>query len=343
MKGLLLINLGTPDDPSPSSVGRYLDQFLMDPRVLGAPTWLRSLLVRKLIVPKRSFRSAEKYKTIWTERGSPLKFHSVDLHEGVQKNLIDVPIGLAFRYGQPSIAEQMKKLAEQGVTDLLVLPLYPHYADSSVTTVWDEVQAVQSQLQLKLHRHEIFYNKDWFIDAWVKILKEQLEGYPADHILFSYHGIPMSHVLNAHPACRSSVRKTKLQQCPQDCPKEPCYIGQCHWTSQAIFRKLSEQISDKGLGFSTSFQSRLGPFRWTEPNTVLWLEKLFKKGIRRPLVACPSFVADCLETLEEIGIEERKHFLSLGGQDLKLSPCLNSHPVWVKGLSQNLAQRLESL
>lgn len=343
MKGILLVNLGTPNDPSPPAVATYLEQFLMDPYVIGAPEWVRSILVKKVILPRRSVRSSEKYKSIWTERGSPLKFHTMDLKDGVQKLLPNTAVQAAFRYGSPSIQEGMKALSEQGVKDLLVLPLYPHLADSSVTTVWNQIDSLRSQFNFKIHKHDIFYSENWFLKSWADILKDELEVYSADHILFSYHGIPISHVTRVHPACQATATKTKLRDCPSECPPDPCYIGQCHLTSKLIFQHLSEGRETKGLGFSTSFQSRLGPFKWTEPNTVQWLDRLHAKGIRRPLVVCPSFVSDCLETLEEIGIEEKKHFLKIGGEDLRLSPCLNSHPSWVSGLSQNLSLKMESL
>lgn len=343
MTGLLLVNLGTPDDPSPGAVGKYLDQFLMDPYVIGAPEWLRSFLVRKLILPRRSVRSSEKYKSIWTERGSPLKFHSQDLLEGVREKLSSWPVALAFRYGNPSIKAGLEELTSQGVKTVLVLPLYPHFADSSVKTVMEELKLLNKEFGLKILQHDIFYSEDWFLRSWAEILVAQIEDFKPDHLLFSYHGIPISHVVRAHPECRAHAHRSKIQSCPKDCGSNPCYIGQCHLTSQMIAKKISEISGLGNLGFSTSFQSRLGPFKWTEPNTVQWLERLYKKGIRRPLVVCPSFVSDCLETLEEIGIEERRHFLALGGEDLRLSPCLNAHPTWIRNLSRNLSLKLESL
>lgn len=342
MKGVLLINLGTPDDPSPASVGRYLEQFLMDPHVIGAPEWLRSLLVRKLILPKRSTASAEKYQSIWTERGSPLKYLSQDFQKLVQAELPQVPVELGFRYGNPSIDAALKRLHSLGVRELYVLPMYPHHADSSVTTVWQELNFRLPKYSFAVHRLEIFYDKEWFLHAWRDIVEKEIMSFEPDHILFSYHGIPISHVVRAHPACKNSAPRSLLRDCPAECAADPCYIGQCRLTSKLIFQGLaSSRLA--GLGYSTSFQSRLGPFKWTEPNTVAWLTKLYRRGIRRPLVVCPSFVADCLETLEEIGITEKEHFKNLGGGELRLAPSLNTHPTWVRGVSGFLTEKMGAL
>ncbi len=341
MKGILLVNLGTPDDPSPAAVGRYLEQFLMDPHVIGAPEWVRSILVRKIIVPRRSHKSAEKYQSIWTDQGSPLKYLTMDLQSKVSAELKEIPVEVGFRYGNPSMQAALGKLANRGVKDLLVVPLYPHHADSSVTTVWSELSRILPQFSMTVHRQEIFYKSEWFLQSWVDVIQEQLKNYQADHVLFSYHGIPISHVVRANPGCKSTAPKNLLRDCPQDCNPEPCYIGQCRQTSKMIFEKLAPSF--KNLGYSTSFQSRLGPFPWTEPNTVQWIDKLFEKGVRRPLVVCPSFVSDCLETLEEIGIGEKEHFKNLGGEELRLSPCLNTHPTWVRGFSNHLKLKMETL
>lgn len=329
MSAILLVNLGTPANCDPESVGVYLEEFLTDPYVIGLPGFLRNILVKKLIVPRRKFASAEKYHKIWTDRGSPLRFHSDDLLSSLKTQSPELNLKMAFRYGPNSIESALQEFKTEGVQKVFVLPLFPHYAESSVETVKQEALRSASRLGQELQFLDLFYQEDWFLRAWAELIRQQLNEFSADHILFSYHGIPISHVVRAHPDCRTTAKKQKLISCPADCSKNLCYIGQCRSTSRLIM----DSLAVPGLAYSTAFQSRLGPLAWTEPNTVNWLERLYDSGVRRPLVVCPSFVSDCLETLEEIGMTERERFNERTDAELRLTPCLNSDPTWVNGLS----------
>ncbi|MAV90811.1 MAG: ferrochelatase [Bdellovibrionaceae bacterium] len=329
-KALLIINLGSPASSKVEDVKPYLNQFLMDGEVIDIFYPLRAFLVKGLIVPFRAKKSSEAYKEIFSERGSPLLFHTKDFVEKlgpkVQPNFQCVEY--AMRYGEPSIESKIKELHDRGCSDLVVLPMYPQFAKSSTRTVLKEIQRVLGKIkatEMNVRTWVDFFSEDFFIQSFVSVIKEEMESFKPDHLLLSYHGLPESHVKEfapnscfRTPHCCSTLNKGNRL----------CYRAQCFETSRKIHSKLPP------IDFTVSFQSRLGRQEWIKPYTDLEIEKILEKGAKRVLVACPAFVADCLETLEEISIRLRDDFKSKGGEDLKLVPSLNSREDWVDSCAQ---------
>ena len=323
--GFLLINLGTPDSTDVADVRRYLGEFLMDPFVLSAPTLIRALIVYGFILPFRPHKSAEAYASIWTEAGSPLLTGSQNLAREVAAEL-QAPVALSMRYGQPSIKSGIEELAAQGVAHVVVVPLYAQHADSTVST---SLHAVEKALP-KSMRHSIlppFYGAAEHSQAWGELIKRNLPDH-WDHLLLSYHGLPEQHLRKADP-----TKSHCLQQ--EDCCNTPspahstCYRHQVFATSANIAAHVG-LTEDQ---YSVSFQSRLGPLPWLSPYTDQVLEALPDQGVKHLVVASPAFVVDNLETLEEIGMQGRETFLNAGGETFNLVPCLNSDPLWVRGLA----------
>lgn len=323
--GFLLINLGTPDSTDVADVRRYLGEFLMDPFVLSAPTLIRALIVYGFILPFRPHKSAEAYASIWTEAGSPLLTGSQNLAREVAAEL-QAPVALSMRYGQPSINSGIEELAAQGVAHVVVVPLYAQHADSTVST---SLHAVEKALP-KSMRHSIlppFYGAAEHSQAWGELIKRNLPDH-WDHLLLSYHGLPEQHLRKADP-----TKSHCLQQ--DDCCNTPspahstCYRHQVFATSANIAAHVGLTENQ----YSVSFQSRLGPLPWLSPYTDQVLEALPDRGVKHLVVASPAFVVDNLETLEEIGMQGRETFLNAGGETFNLVPCLNSDPLWVRGLA----------
>ncbi|MGE3725697.1 MAG: ferrochelatase [Candidatus Sericytochromatia bacterium] len=335
--GVLLVNLGSPDSPKVNDVKRYLDEFLMDEKVIDIPWALRALLVKGIILNTRPQKSAEAYAKIWTPAGSPLITISQDLHKALQaKN--HFPVELAMRYGSPSIQAGLKKLLAQGVTRLLLLPLYPHYAMSSVETVVNKVKAELQALNapLKLEIFPPFYAHPRYIEALVENTRPWLED-PYDLLVFSYHGLPVRHLL------KSDTTGSHCQKVA-DCCNVPspahatCYRAQVFATTQAFVEKAGIPPEK----YRVTFQSRLGRTPWLEPFTDIELEAWPKQGFKRIKVMCPAFVSDCLETLEEIALRGKESFLAAGGEDLQLIPCLNTHPLWIEVVQEWIAAFADS-
>lgn len=333
--GYLLVNLGTPDSPSPRDVRPYLREFLSDPRVVDLPTAGRWLLLNAVVLPFRPRKSAEAYRAIWTPEGSPLLIHSRALAEKVQAVLgPGVPLALGMRYGKPSIPSALAELRAKGVERIVVLPLYPQSASSttgsSLEAVYREVASWWDVPALSVV--EPFFDHPAFIRAWEPVARPVLDALEPDHVLFSFHGLPERHLARSeggHALCEG--------ECPALEPAHrTCYRGQCYATARAIARHLSVPAER----FSVSFQSRLGTTPWIRPYTDEVLVELAKKGVKRLAVFSPAFTADCLETLEEIGIRARETFLEHGGTDLRLVPSLNSHPAWVEAVVELLSPHL---
>jgi ferrochelatase len=331
-RGILLVNLGSPDSPSVPDVRRYLNQFLMDPRVIDSPWIIRRLVVGLFILPTRPKKSAKAYASIWTPEGSPL----IVISRKVEKLLrakIDMPLSLGMSYGNPSIAAALKELLSErgkGIEEVLLIPMYPHYAMSTFETVVVEVEKQLKQLapNVRLVNRPPFYNDDDYIDALVASAKSHLEsGY--DHILFSYHGLPERHLRKSDPTKTHCLMSPACCQTPSEAHKT-CYRHQVFTTTEEFVKKAGVP-RDK---YSIAFQSRLGRDPWLQPYTDDVIETLAESGVKRLLVMCPSFVADCLETLEEIGDEGKEEFLEHGGQEFQLVPCLNEHPQWIDVLTK---------
>jgi ferrochelatase len=327
--GILLVNTGSPDSPEVGDVRRYLGQFLMDGRVLDAPWPLRKLIVEGFILPTRPKRSAEAYRAIWWPEGSPQVVLSRRLAERLQA-VTDLPVALAMRYGNPSLETALMALFERGVTDLLVAPLFPHYAMSTTESVVEEAKTVVTRLKpgLPLRVLPPFYSHPLYIDALVASARPYLaQGY--DHLLFSYHGLPERHLHKTDPTGRHCLQVAGC--CTVASPAHAtCYRHQVLTTTE-LFVHAAGVASER---WSVAFQSRLGRDSWLQPPTAGELVRLGQAGVRRLLVICPAFVADCLETLEEIGSAGREAFLGAGGASFTLIPALNDQLHWVTALKQ---------
>lgn len=335
--GVLLVNLGTPDAPRTPEVRRYLREFLSDPRVIDIPAVPRWLLVNGIIAPFRAPKSAEAYREIWTDRGSPLLLHSQDLHAGVQAELGEVPVALAMRYGSPSLAAGLDALEAAGCERVVCAPLYPQYADSSTGSTVEAVRRLAASRWPgeRLDFLPAFHDDPRFLDAFAEVGRPVLEELRPDHVLFSFHGVPERHVRKTdptgahclgHPGCCE-----RLVEANSD-----CYRAHCVSTTRGLRERL-------GLDEATSsfaFQSRLGRDPWIRPYTDEVVRELAERGVKRLAVFCPAFVADCLETLEEIGMRAAEDFREAGGEELRLVPSLNASPGWVSGLAAMLRDRL---
>ncbi len=325
-KGVLLVNLGTPDSPAPKDVYKYLIEFLTDARVIDYPWLKRQLLVRGIIVPARYKASAASYKAIWTEEGSPLMVYGQKVKQGLQKLLAGTHhVELAMRYQNPSIEKGIHSLLSQGVNDILVLPMFPQYASATTGSIHQKIMDIVKPLQTipKLHFINSFPDHPSMIDAFVAIAKKySLESY--DHYLFSYHGLPERQLKKANPEC-----KTTPNCCQTICSSNKnCYGAQCYITTKALINKL--QLPQKKC--SVSFQSRLGKEPWMQPYTGEVIKSLAQQGKERVLVFCPAFVCDCLETIFEISEEYGNEFKHYGGKSLDLVEGLNDHPLWLNAL-----------
>ncbi|MDA7521387.1 ferrochelatase [Verrucomicrobia bacterium] len=327
-QGVLLVNLGSPDSTEIPDVRKYLNEFLMDGRVIDYP-WLLRRFVVNMVLRKRPAASAEAYESIWTEEGSPLVVTSRKATKHLEKQ-IDLPLELAMRYQNPSIGSALEKLAKQGVDDLLLIPLFPHYAMSSFETAVERVKELISKKHkgMSLKVQPPYYNHEGYIEALTDSMRPYLEE-PFDKLLFSYHSIPKRHVTNYNAQTKSHCLKT--EDCCEGCHPvhDICYRAQCLKTTQAVV----ERLGLKAEQFAVSFQSRLGPEKWLTPTTENELDRFAKEGIKKLMVVCPAFVSDCLETLEEIGIRGKEEFISKGGESLQLIPCMNEHPGWINALA----------
>lgn len=321
-RGLLVINLGTPDNADVTSVRRYLREFLSDKRVIDLPYLLRTLLVNAFILPFRSKKSAHAYQSIWTTEGSPLLCYSRNLVEQLQVHLeTEFKVVLGMRYGKPSISQALNDLKD--CDSLTILPLYPQYSSAATGSSIEEAMNLLASREvipsLKIIRD--FFKHPAYVKAQAQSIKNHQNN--PEYILFSYHGLPERQVLKS--GCATV--------CADICPtisdsNQGCYKAQCHETSRLLAQELGLDTDQ----YSSAFQSRLGKTPWIKPYTDEMLNKLASKGIKHLTVACPSFVTDCLETLEEIGIQAKQQWLDLGGKELTLIPCMNDDPLWVQAI-----------
>ncbi len=329
--GILLMNLGTPNDPSPKSVAIYLKEFLMDRFVIDVPAFFRWILVYILIVPRRSHKSAEAYQKIWTKRGSPLKFHSEDLTDKVREKLgSKYEISLAMRYQNPSIESVLTDWKAKGISEIRVMPLYPQYALASSKSSEDRVAEVAKQLHYnaKISYLKPFYKDPGYIDAFAEKIAETLALDSWDHLLFSYHGLPERQIRKADQSGSFCLKAKECCNEINEVNSEFCYRAHCFETS----RKIAEKLKLPPGKWSVSFQSRLGATKWITPYTDIVLNELADKEVKNLVITCPAFTADCLETLEEIEMRAEAQFLDRGGKQLKMVPSLNSSDLWVKAV-----------
>ncbi|MFJ2447446.1 ferrochelatase [Pseudomonas sp. NPDC087626] len=325
---LLLVNLGSPASTQVADVRSYLNQFLMDPYVIDLPWPVRRLLV-SLILIKRPEQSAHAYASIWWDEGSPLVVLSRRLQQAMKAQWTQGPVELAMRYGEPSIETVLTRLAAQGIKKITLAPLYPQFADSTVTTVIEEAKRVvrEKKLEVRFAILQPFYDQPEYLDALVASAKPYL-AQDYDHLLLSFHGLPERHLKKLNPGhCFEGNG-----DCCAAAPAEvlaTCYRGQCLRTAAAF----AERMGLPEGTWSVSFQSRLGRAKWIEPYTEARLDELAKSGVKKILVMCPAFVADCIETLEEIGDRGLEQFREAGGEELVLVPCLNDEPQWAQALN----------
>lgn len=329
-RGILLMNLGSPDSTGVKDVKKYLTQFLMDERVIDKPYLSRALLVKGIIVPFRAPKSAEAYESIWTDEGSPLIVISRQLRDAVQSN-VEYPVEITMRYGNPAPGAAFERLLQRmpDMEEVVAVPLYPHYAMSSFETAVEYVKDIYKKKKYRFLLNFVrpYYKEPDYIDALADSMGQYLQQ-EYDHILFSYHGVPARHIMKSDVTGKHCLQVA-------DCCNTPspahafCYRHQCIATTKLVTQKLRVPIEK----YSISFQSRLGK-GWLEPFTDIRLQRMPNEGIRKLLIVCPAFVSDCLETLEEIEVRGRETFLEAGGESYTMIPCLNTHPLWVKALSK---------
>lgn len=327
--GVLLINLGTPESRDKKSVRRFLGEFLSDHRVIDLPWWVRKALVYLCILPFRTKQSLQAYSVIWDkEKGSPLLFHALSLSKEVQHALgEDYQVEIGMRYGQLNISQGLDKLMKAQCQKIIVFPLFPQYSSAASGSA---IEKVFNSLSLKwnipgLIVRESFYDDPLYIEAQAALIQPFLTD--NQRVLFSYHSLPVRQIRKGGSSCASGCFRE------QPCQKitfsnQFCYRAQCYETSRLVATKLGLHEGS----YEVAFQSRLGRTAWIGPDIQQQMPDLIRNGVQNLLVACPSFVADCLETLEEIGIRAQSQWVKLGGKHLTLVPCLNSHPLWVKAV-----------
>ena len=321
-RALLIVNLGTPNKPTYFSVFKYLRQFLMDRRVININPILRFFLVNLIICPTRSFSSTKIYKKVWNkETGSPLLHNTKKLTQKIQSKLPEYTVEYAMRYQNPSIENVLNKLLIQNPDEIIILPLFPHYAAATTGSVYEEVSRILSKKWVvpKIKFINQFYDNDKFIDAWVeKARKFNIDSY--DKIIFSYHGIPNSHVDNVYEnsVCNDHDCEKKITE-----DNKFCYKATTYETTKLIASRLNINPEN----YLVTYQSRLTN-KWLSPFTDEVLQSMAKEGKKNVLVFSPSFTADCLETIIEIGDEYNELFISSGGQKLDYVESLNYSDLW---------------
>lgn len=326
--GVLLVNLGTPDEPTTTAVARYLKEFLLDPRVIDVNTILRNFLVRCVIVPKRKHASTASYKKLWLKEGSPLKVYGYILKDAVQKSLgNDYVVELAMRYQNPSIEEAIKLVeAKSPIKEWIILPLFPQYASATTGSIHELVMSIFAKRQTipSIKFINSYYDHPMMIQAFVERAKQyNLKDY--DHVLFSYHGLPERQLLKADTSCNHCL---KVENCCENIStkNQYCYSAQCYATTKAIAEALQLNKDEYGI----CYQSRLGREEWLKPYTSEVLKSLVAQGKKNILVFSPAFIADCIETTIEISEEYAEEFENMGGEHLQLVEGLNDHPLWIK-------------
>ncbi len=328
MKGILLVNLGTPDSSSVKDVRKFLREFLMDPLVVDLPFVLRWILVNLIIVPFRGPKSSKEYKMLWTKEGSPLKYHSEKLLKKLKEKLTNrYQIALAMRYQSPSIKSALLSLQHKNCDELLIIPLFPQYAQATSLSVINAVKLQLEQMSwvIKPKFLSTFATDEGFIDSIIHQADElkTVTDIQTDHTVFSYHGLPERQLIKVNADCLTDHCCSQLTT-----NNEHCYRAQCFATTRALAKKL--KLSKEQ--YSVCFQSRQGRIPWTQPYIDEVIVELAKQGRRHVRVFSPAFVADCLETTIEIGQTYRQLFIQHGGEELTLVPSLNSSDEWVDAL-----------
>ncbi|MCB0394056.1 MAG: ferrochelatase [Bdellovibrionales bacterium] len=315
-EALLVLNLGTPKSTEIADVKDYLNGFLSDPYVLDTPGWIRTLLLKFVILPTRPKKTSEKYKKIWLPEGSPLLVHTIALAKK-WNSLLRKPLAVAMNYGDPSLEEALKMFESKGIHDIVVMPLFPQRAYATTESIKARLKEFP---QFRFDLIESFHDEDFFIAP----LAQQVKSHKTEssHLIVSFHGIPIRHVKNEFPECGNCLENSECHSKGNN----RCYLKQCHSTAEL----LAEKLRLKSDQWSIAFQSRFGSDKWTQPYILDVIEHLGKNGVKEISVVCPSFVTDGLETLEEIGIELKHTFESKFGGKLDLIPCLNDNDLWAR-------------
>lgn len=329
-KGVLLVNLGTPDSTAVPDVRKYLREFLSDGRVIDIPAIPRWLLVNLIIAPFRAPKSAAEYRRLFTERGSPLKFYTEDITGLLQKALgEEYLVEFAMRYQSPSIASGLEKMSAANVSEIHVIPLFPQYASASTGSVIDKVMEITGKWQIipNIKFTSQFLESELFIDTIVQQGKAFMEKENYDHFLFSYHGLPERQIRKG-----SVGNQCQLGNCCKSFHEKNryCYRAQCFHTTRLLVEKLGLAPEQ----FTTCFQSRLGKDPWIKPYTDEVLDELASKGVKKVLAFSPAFVSDCLETTVEVGETYKEDFIEAGGEKWDLVPSLNDDPKWIECLAE---------
>ena len=336
-KGVLLINVGTPDEPTVKSVRNYLREFLLDPDVIDAPYIIRQLLVRGIILRVRPKKIAPLYRKIWMDEGSPLRVYSDRITKSLNEMVEDVEFDFAMRYGNPSIESGLMSLRDKGVDELLLLPMFPHYAqattESALKHAYKQLKSINWSPKIIEMGH--FDTDEEYVIPLTNSIQSQLDN--DAHLLFSYHGLPVSHVKRVD---KSKNHCQKVNDCCsiKSEANSLCYGHHCMNTTQTVVGLLGLNEDQ----WSISFQSRIGPVKWLEPSTMDKFEELVKRGVKKLAIVAPAFLADGLETLEELDIGIREHFLELGGEELIVIKCLNDNQDWVEGLSKLITKKFSN-
>jgi len=328
--GILLVNTGTAAAPRPRETRAFLAEFLADRRVMDMPRLARWLLLHLVSLRTRPGRSARACAQVWTDEGAPLLVHTRRLGEALGKRLPHAAVEIGMRYGAPSIADGLEALVARQVGRIIVAPLFPQYASAATGTVLEHAYAAAGA---RWHVPPLsvlppFFGEAAFLDAWAALAAPVLERFQPDHVLMTYHGLPERHIRKGDPTGTHCLVRPDC--CDTLGPQNRnCYRAQCMATS----RGLAARLGLDNERHTTAFQSRLGRAPWLKPSVDGILDELPRRGVKRLVVLCPGFVADCLETLGEIGIRARERFLKAGGREFHAAPCLNSHPAWVEGLA----------
>ena len=323
---VLLCNLGSPASTRIEDVRAYLREFLMDSYVLQMPSFARWILVNLFILPFRPARTAEAYRSIWTEEGSPLLVFSQRLKDALG-DFLNLPVALGMRYGPPSLEEAFETLSGSGARNVLLAPLYPQFADSTSTTCIEQATRIATRLEIQMQVLAPFYRAPAWLDALAQSYRRTLPS-NVDCLLLSFHGLPEIHIKRADPTGAICLKRSDCCEAPGTAAAT-CYRHQCLVSAGEIAGRLGLSKDQ----YRVSFQSRIGRAKWLQPATDQVLATLPSEGVRRLAVACPGFTADNLETFEEIGIRGREIFLRAGGESFTLLPCLNDDPAWVRGLA----------
>lgn len=332
--GVLLINLGTPDSLEIKDLRAFLKEFLSDPRVLTIPSILRWLLLRLIVLPRRPAKIRENYSNIWTKDGSPLAFYTKKLVAGIAGELGEnYLVRYAMRYRLPKIDVEINQMLKQGVSDIIIVPLFPQYAMATTGSVYARVYEL---LGKKQHIPSIRFIGDYFDDDCFILPQAELarpflqNGY--DHVVMTFHGVPKDHITDYNDSVGGYCYRRK-NCCSVMCDKNRfCYKAQCYATA----RKLAEKLRIPPDKYTVSFQSRFGKAEWIQPYTSDVVAKLGKKRLKKVVALCPAFTADCVETLDEIMNEEKENFEEKGGGEFLTVPCVNDHPLWISGLAAKI-------